>query len=200
MFSCESERVPFDHKVNPRDVDNMVEVWMSEVEKVMKSSIKTVISRSIHDHGVTEREKWVLAWPGQVVLFVSGLKWTQEVAQALESKSSKALQKYEERLNENMEKLVALVRGDLSSLARISLSSLLVHDVHARDVVSRLNRDRVSSISDFDFLSQLRYYWEDKTVSHCFCTGCMSGNPHHLKEETNVRMFHSCHIISFRRS
>ncbi|KAF3689531.1 Dynein heavy chain 1 [Channa argus] len=55
--------------------------------------------------------------------------------------------------------LVQLVRGGLSKNQRAVLSALIVIEVHAKDVVSKLVEQKVSSVSDFEWISQLRYYW-----------------------------------------
>ena len=34
----------------------------------------------------------------------------------------------------------------------------------ARDVVSRLHELRINSVNDFQWISQLRYYWQDSAV------------------------------------
>ncbi|KAK1794827.1 hypothetical protein P4O66_009897, partial [Electrophorus voltai] len=43
-------------------------------------------------------------------------------------------------------------------------SDFTVIDVHARDVVAKLSQDGVSSLNDFQWVSQLRYYWEEEQV------------------------------------
>jgi len=61
-----------------------------------------------------------------------------------------------------------LIRGKLDALARITLGSLTVIDVHARDVTKKMAASGVSKLNDFDWISQLRYYWEDgPTVDAC---------------------------------
>ena len=39
--------------------------------------------------------------------------------------------------------------------------ALVTTDVHARDIIESLVKDQVSSVQDFLWQQQLRYYWED---------------------------------------
>jgi dynein heavy chain len=59
--------------------------------------------------------------------------------------------------------------------------ALVTTDVHARDIVEDLIKDNVSSIYDFAWQKQLRYYWDEeyegrgdclvKQISACLCYG-----------------------------
>ena len=51
------------------------------------------------------------------------------------------------------------VRTKLSKLGMKTMASLLVMEVHARDVVENFVRDHVCTLDAFDWVSQLRYYW-----------------------------------------
>ena len=55
-----------------------------------------------------------------------------------------------------------MVRKPLKKNERITLKALVVIDVHAKDVVQLLLDKNVQSKDEFDWSSQLRYYWEAK--------------------------------------
>ena len=60
--------------------------------------------------------------------------------------------------------LTALVRTKLTKLGKKTMGALLVMEVHARDMVTRFIDKGVESQADFEWLSQLRYYWYDEII------------------------------------
>ena len=86
------------------------------------------------DYQNTPRKAWVQEWPGQVVICVSSIYWTAEVHEAIGMRVE-GLRTFHASLNEQLKDVVDLVRGKLTTQQRITLGSLVVIDVHARDVV-----------------------------------------------------------------
>uniref|UniRef100_A0A8B9YXV7 Dynein axonemal heavy chain 3 n=1 Tax=Bos mutus grunniens TaxID=30521 RepID=A0A8B9YXV7_BOSMU len=161
MISSEKEIVPFKQKIYPAQAKGMVEKWLLQVEQMMLASMQEVIKLGIEAYVQVPRNQWVLQWPGQVVICVSSIFWTQEVSQAL---IEKTLPDFLKKSNDQIAQIVQLVRGKLSSGARLTLGALTVIDVHARDVVAKLSEDNVCDLNDFQWISQLRYYWDSKDV------------------------------------
>ncbi|KAJ3188443.1 Dynein heavy chain 3, axonemal [Gaertneriomyces sp. JEL0708] len=164
MCSSEGERVRMKEVIEPAQAKGAVEKWLLQVEKVMQASIQQQVSNALRAYVETPRSKWILEWPGQVVLCVSQIFWTKEVTEAIREGGVLGLRAYKELCTKQLEETVALVRGDLSAMARMTLSALVVIDVHARDVVADLEKQEVSQENDFGWLSQLRYYWEQDDV------------------------------------
>ncbi|XP_037391966.1 dynein heavy chain 3, axonemal [Pygocentrus nattereri] len=161
MISSEKESVPFTDIIYPAKAKGMVEKWLLQVENMMLSSVRDVIRQGVEQYPQVPRKKWVLQWPGQVVICASSIFWTSEVSHAIQNNTLPA---YVEQSNAQIADIVELVRGKLSGGARMTLGALTVIDVHARDVVVKLAQDGVSSLNDFQWISQLRYYWEDGDV------------------------------------
>lgn len=63
-----------------------------------------------------------------------------------------------------MDNLIDVVRSDLDKLIRCTLEALVVLEVHNRDVIEKLVVNQVSTHQDFEWLKQLRYYWEENDV------------------------------------
>ena len=189
--SAEGEQVKILDMIRPADAKGAVEKWLLEVESMMKLTMHDVVSRAVDSYATSDRNDWVLNWPGQAVLCVSQLYWTMDfernvkeqarynlrttttaaAAAAAENTSTTEssspshrggpLVRYKEQLEGYVSNIVQLVRGSLTKLQRKTLSALIIMDVHAKDVVEKLVLNGVKSAADFDWQSQLRYYWED---------------------------------------
>jgi dynein heavy chain len=53
------------------------------------------------------------------------------------------------------------VRRKLTKLQSTTLGALIVIDVHAKDVIDNLRIAKIDDINAFEWISQLRYYWEE---------------------------------------
>jgi dynein heavy chain len=162
MTSAEGESVEFGDArnvdVNKPDNKGAVERWLVEVETSMMDTLRAVTAKSNSAYAGADRLKWCCDWPGMVVLLTDTIYWTTEVTDFLKKDD---IATYEKQLFKQLSDIVALVRGELTKLNRTTIGAMVTIDVHARDVVSELVKDKVNSPEDFGWLAQLRYYWQD---------------------------------------
>lgn len=77
------------------------------------------------------------------MLAVDQIDWTMGVETAIPKEQG--LQTYIQTLNDQIEEIVQMVRGDLAVGTRITLKAMVVIDVHARDVVQSLIDKKVQT-------------------------------------------------------
>jgi dynein heavy chain, axonemal len=160
MISSEGEEVLMDKCVDPETANNKgnVEKWLLQLESIQWDSIRTLTIASLQEYKTLPRRQWILNWPAQVILAVSCVYWTAEVTSALNGEIP--LVQVNQKLDAQLQEMVELVRGKLSKLQRKTLGALTTIDVHNRDVVSKMVELGTHEASDFEWMSQLRYYWE----------------------------------------
>ncbi|XP_033102995.1 dynein heavy chain 12, axonemal-like isoform X1 [Anneissia japonica] len=166
MFSSEGERVKLSQVISTSEARGAVEKWLLQVQDIMMISVRDVIELSHEAYAIEAREDWVQEWPGQVVLCISQIYWTIEVHEAIRG-GPQGLREYYSKLQSQLADIVKLVRGKLSKQTRTTLGALVTIDVHARDVVEEMADKGVASENDFNWLAQLRYYWQSANVDVC---------------------------------
>lgn len=84
--------------------------------------------------------------------------------------------------------MITLVLGELTKGDRKKLVTLITIDVHSRDVIGRIVDEKVDNSTSFQWVSQLRYYWDDKKgVQLILELGC-----HEVKLKGKNRREKSC--------
>uniref|UniRef100_A0A3Q3ICB6 AAA+ ATPase domain-containing protein n=1 Tax=Monopterus albus TaxID=43700 RepID=A0A3Q3ICB6_MONAL len=142
MVSPEGEKVGFTKGVKAQ---GNVEDWLCKVEEAMFSSLRRLSKAAIADYQVKSREEWVVAGhPSQVVLTISQMMWCRDMEACLEGDHDHfaALQEFEYTSFDRLNALAALVRGQLPTLHRNVITALITINVHARDIVTDLVRQR----------------------------------------------------------
>mgnify|MGYP000067473068 CR=1 FL=1 len=159
MLSGEKERVDYLAPIDPKGKN--VEDWMNEVEGGMREAVHKVMYDALVQYLEVPRDQWTLNWPGQVVLNASQTHWTREIEEAMIKSGAAGVKACYEQQLQQLQVMVDQVRGELPKLARITLGALCVVDVHARDVTKKLVASGVKTANDFEWVSQMRYYWDE---------------------------------------
>ncbi|KAF5834888.1 hypothetical protein DUNSADRAFT_8192 [Dunaliella salina] len=161
LVSVEGENIPYITAVETQGEMNGVERWLLKAEEVMRKSLAAITKDALEAFNNRPRERWILEWPGQVVIAVGQVYWTKSVTDAMKDGGMYGLQQLAEKNSEELMREVKLVRGNLTSLERATIGALVVIDVHARDIVSDMVAEKVAVEDDFGWLSRLRYHWEN---------------------------------------
>uniref|UniRef100_A0A8B9HNW2 Dynein, axonemal, heavy chain 11 n=1 Tax=Astyanax mexicanus TaxID=7994 RepID=A0A8B9HNW2_ASTMX len=171
IFSGEREYLPLDTLC---DCTGPVEVWLGRVEEVMRAGVRRQIAEAVGAYEERPRELWALERPAQAVLTASQIWWAADVELAFQRVTEgfdTALRDYSKKQTAQLTSLISMLTGELSPGDRQKIMTVCTLDVHARDVVSRLVDQKVSSAQAFTWLSQLRHCW-DEDQKHCYAKIC----------------------------
>lgn len=123
MKSAEGEEVDLVDVISTAAARGQVEKWLLELEADMRKSIRQRIFDAIEAYPIKERTTWVLEWPGQTILCVGQLYWTQQIEEAM-LVGLDGLKKYLEQCETELHDIILIIRGKLSKQNRITLGKL----------------------------------------------------------------------------
>jgi dynein heavy chain len=170
MLSSGGEEVNLVKKVNVMEegCKGNVEIWLSFLEESMRKTMEAITKDCLQDfYTRPKRINWIQEghWPGQIVQIIDQIAWTRETETALLSSEPDALNEYIKKVKDDLSDIVDLVRNKISKALSITLSGLIIISVHNRDVlIEDLLKKNISSIEDFEWISQMRYYYSDKPM------------------------------------
>ncbi|XP_074661680.1 dynein axonemal heavy chain 6-like [Tubulanus polymorphus] len=165
MISPEKEKVSLGKGLKAR---GNVEDWLCKVEDAMFKSLRNLVKEAKKDYERREREDWVVLHASQIVLTVSQMMWCRDVTEILEADFNRleGMRDFETKSYSDLNKLAAIVRGELPPLIRNILCALITLDVHARDMITELVKQECDTVNNFEWQKQLRYYW-DTELDNC---------------------------------
>ncbi|XP_071619148.1 dynein axonemal heavy chain 10 isoform X2 [Heliangelus exortis] len=177
MISAEGEVMEFRKAVA---AEGRVENWMTAVLEEMRRTnrllTKEAIFRYCEDRS---RVDWMLLYQGMMVLAANQVWWTWEVEdvfQKVKNGEKQAMKLYAKKMHEQIDELVTRITKPLSKNDRKKYNTVLIIDVHARDIVDTFVRDSILQAQEFEWESQLRFYWdrEPDELNVRQCTGTFS--------------------------
>ena len=165
IISPDGEILPL---LQPTLTEGRPEEWLNDVEAAMYAATKKQLFKTLEDSKGMKKEKWVKEFQGQCVISAGQIIWTAECERALsEADSSKsALRQLKKKWLSYLNKLTAVTRSKLGKVDRKKVVALITIEVHARDVIEKLAKTGCNSSADFEWVSQLRFYW-DKELNDC---------------------------------
>uniref|UniRef100_A0A3Q3B280 Dynein axonemal heavy chain 10 n=1 Tax=Kryptolebias marmoratus TaxID=37003 RepID=A0A3Q3B280_KRYMA len=145
----------------PVPVEGRVEDWMMGVLQEMRRTNRLITKEAIFYYCKDRSVDWMLLYQGMVVLAANQVWWTWEVEDVFKNvkKGAKhALRNYAEKMHHQIDELVTRITQPLKKNDRRKINTVLIIDVHARDIVDSLV-DSIMDAQAFEWESQLRFYW-----------------------------------------
>ena len=147
----------------------LVEDWLTTLENSMRWTLRKLMLlclSSMKNYGMSKRDKWIKEWAGQLLVTTGQIAWTMECEKVLtdaeKGHKTGGLRQLKKKWILLLNKLSELVRTPLEKLNRIKIITIITIEVHARDVIDRMAKANVNSPNAFDWLSQLRFYWDQE--------------------------------------
>lgn len=160
MISSEGEQVPFSKPVLTK---GNVEDWLCNIERAMHRTLGDLLSAANAEFSEETRTTWYFQFPGQAVQLADQIMWTATTEQALDdmTENTSSLASYLDVYGQLVDGLSTLVQNPLTSIQRALVTILIITNVHNREILGRLKSLSIASPSDYEWQSQLRYYYED---------------------------------------
>jgi len=149
-----------------------VEVYLQTALDAQKSTLNKKLQRCLKRYPTQSRVDWLMhrdpktgnaADPAQVALFVAGSRYVQEVNNAFGRllDDPEAMQAQLDLIVHQLKELIILTQGKLSKGDRQRVMCMITMDAHSRDIITRLLRERVTDIDQFQWQSQLKQVYEN---------------------------------------
>ncbi|KAL2092820.1 hypothetical protein ACEWY4_012618 [Coilia grayii] len=155
--------------------EGRVEDWMTKVLLEMRRTNKLITKEAIFYYSHQKsRVDWMLDYQGMVVLAANQVWWTWEVEDVfnkVKKGEKQALKNYAKRMHQQIDELVKRISQPMKKNDRRKINTVLIIDVHARDIVDSFVRDSIMDAREFEWESQLRFYW-DKEPDDLFVRQC----------------------------
>lgn len=175
LCSKEGEEV---HFFNPISIiDNpKINKWLSLLEREMRYTLGKLLAQAVSDQALFRMSgqqkiemdqfiQWLDRYQAQIVVLAVQISWSESVETALiqsQQQQQKQLDQVLEAVETTLQILADSVLQEQPPLRRKKLEHLITEFVHKRDVTRELIRKQIHSNKSFDWLSQMRFYFDPK--------------------------------------
>ncbi|KAM4013249.1 cytoplasmic dynein 1 heavy chain 1 [Anomaloglossus baeobatrachus] len=175
ISSREGEEVIFKTPVSIIEHPKINE-WLTLVEKEMRVTLAKLLAESVTEIEIFGKStaidpatyiSWIDKYQAQLVVLSAQIAWSENVESALTSMSnggsdSSPMQAVQVNVEATLNVLADSVLMEQPPLRRRKLEHLITELVHQRDVTRSLMKIRIDNSKSFEWLSQMRFYFDPK--------------------------------------
>ncbi|RWS31185.1 Dynein heavy chain: cytoplasmic-like protein [Leptotrombidium deliense] len=175
LSSKEGEEVVFFTPVSIKDFPKINE-WLALVEKEMRITLGRLLAQAVVDIAPFKSGKinsqdymnWMDKYQSQIIILAAQISWSESVETALgqiNTNGDEKMKPLEDVLNSVTSTLTVLADSVLQeqpALRRRKLEHLITEFVHKRDVTRNLLKKKVTSPKSFDWLKEMRFYFDPR--------------------------------------
>ncbi|XP_001636057.2 cytoplasmic dynein 1 heavy chain 1 isoform X2 [Nematostella vectensis] len=174
LSSKEGEEVEFQKPVSLKEHPKVNE-WLTCVENEMRTTLATLLAASVKETHQFNTEqvdnsvymKWVDTYQAQLVVLAAQISWSESCENALQQiannpKDMSPLEKVLKVVEATLNVLADSVLQEQPPVRRRKLEHLIIEHVHQRDVTRSLLNCGVTGNKAFEWLSQMRFYFDPK--------------------------------------
>jgi dynein heavy chain len=152
-----------------QDILNIIWKTMRESSKSTYKEYVSNVMKEVAKDGDKASDaklKWVESNYAQLVLLISATGWvkmTEENFRKIQEGETEAMSNFFKTVVLNLNALIRLVQGHLESPTRKKVMCMITMETHNRDIIEKLVKDKVRKADEFQWQSQLKFYYDDKT-------------------------------------
>ncbi len=138
-----------------------VETYLDLVLTFMKKSLHAIVKQSIPDYTNMEQIKWIEKTPSQVTLLTDLIIFCNGVEDSLNSieTNPNSMKLLMDKQLKSLNLLIKTVMEPMTEETMAKVMVLIKSETHSRDVIQKLMDEKVVSIDEFQWQSQLKAYW-----------------------------------------
>eukprot|EP01043_Picozoa_sp_COSAG02_P038622 COSAG02_NODE_2992_length_7601_cov_11.907662_2_plen_1523_part_00 len=160
---------------------SVTEVWMADLEKEMQRTMALVTKKAVASIREIAPERRLFDWPLEAAMLAHETYFTNEAEAGISAGQPRALQESRATLVDRVATFAKELnmlpgKSGLTLLQRTARTSQLLLLLKFRDTLAQLIRNNVTSVDDFVWRSNLRYYVPDEGGIHAEC--CMYRVPY----------------------
>eukprot|EP00117_Sycon_ciliatum_P004310 scpid857/ scgid8744/ Dynein heavy chain 5, axonemal; Axonemal beta dynein heavy chain 5; Ciliary dynein heavy chain 5 len=144
-----------------------VEIWLGQLLDISKASVHSVIRQASHaiNDPSYEMMEFLENFPAQVGILGIQFLWTRDAQFALTNARAdkKIMAATNQAFLEMLNRLIDKTLQNLTKIQRVKYETLITIHVHQRDIFDDIVKMHVKTPSDFEWLKQTRFYFNDDT-------------------------------------